>query len=98
MPDVSRVCRSPSRLVPICRDHQPRSARSSPRSCQTVGMPQRYWLDLFTVETWKEFLDHGGTISGLSDKRWATVQKIKPGDYLLCYLTPVSAGSACSRS
>ena len=53
-------------------------------------MPRTYWLDLFTVETWKEFLDHGGNVSGFSDKRWATVQKIKPGDYLLCYLTRVS--------
>lgn len=53
-------------------------------------MPQTYWLDLFTVETWKEFLDHGGIVSGFSDKRWATVQKIKPGDHLLCYLTRVS--------
>ena len=28
--------------------------------------------------------------SGFSQKRWTTVQKIKPGDYLLCYLTRVS--------
>jgi hypothetical protein len=53
-------------------------------------MPRTYWLDLFTVETWKEFLDHGGNVSGFSEKRWATVQKIKPGDYLLCYLTRAS--------
>jgi len=53
-------------------------------------MPRTYWLDLFSVETWKEFLDHGGTVSGFSGKRWATVRKIKPGDYLLCYLTRVS--------
>ena len=53
-------------------------------------MSRTYWLDLFTVETWKEFLDHGGDVSGFSDKRWATVQKIKPGDYLLCYLTRLS--------
>ena len=51
-------------------------------------MPRTYWLDLFTVETWKEFLDHGGKVSGFSEKRWATVQE--PGDYLLCYLTRVS--------
>ena len=29
-------------------------------------------------------------MSGFSEKRWATVQKIKPGDHLLCYLTRVS--------
>jgi hypothetical protein len=49
-----------------------------------------YWLDLFTVETWQEFLSHGGDVSGFRESRWAIVQKIKPGDYLLCYLTGAS--------
>jgi hypothetical protein len=53
-------------------------------------MPRTYWIDLFTIETWREFLDHGGDVSGFSEKRWATVQKVKPGDYLLCYLTQAS--------
>jgi hypothetical protein len=59
---------------------------------QTIDMPQTYWLDLFTVETWKEFLDHGGDVTGFREKRWKTVQKIKHGDYLLCYLTGASLG------
>lgn len=49
-----------------------------------------HWLDLFTGVTWKEFLAAGGDISGFRESRWHTVQKIKPGDYLLCYLTGVS--------
>jgi hypothetical protein len=53
-------------------------------------MARSYWIDLFTVETWKEFQDHGSDVSGFSEKRWATVQRMKPGDYLLCYLTRVS--------
>ena len=53
-------------------------------------MGRTYWLDLFIVETWKEFQNHGGDVSGFSEKRWMTVQKMKPGDYLLCYLTRVS--------
>jgi hypothetical protein len=53
-------------------------------------MARTYWIDLFTIETWKEFLDHGGDVSGFSEKRQATVQRMKPGDYLLCYLTLVS--------
>ena len=53
-------------------------------------MARTYWLDLFTIETWKEFRDHGSDVSGFSEKRWKTVQRIKPGDYLLCYLTRVS--------
>lgn len=48
---------------------------------------RNYWLDLFTGTTWQEFLDAGGEISGFRENRWKTVQKIKPGDYLLCYLT-----------
>jgi hypothetical protein len=53
-------------------------------------MAPTYWIDLFTMETWQEFLSHGGDVSGFSEKRRATVQRIKPGDYLLCYLTRVS--------
>jgi len=49
-----------------------------------------YWLDLFTGTTWQEFLDAGMDVTGFREKRWRTVQKIKPGDYLLCYLTGVS--------
>jgi hypothetical protein len=55
-----------------------------------MSMALTYWLDLFTVETWKEFLDHGGKVSGFSEKRRKVVQGIKSGDYLLCYLTRVS--------
>jgi hypothetical protein len=60
--------------------HKPRVAA---QHRQTIDMPQTYWLDLFTVETWKEFLDHGGDVTGFREKRWKTVQKIKHGDYLL---------------
>jgi hypothetical protein len=49
-----------------------------------------YWLDLFTGTTWQEFLDAGGTVSGFRENRWATVQRIELGDYLLCYLTGLS--------
>jgi len=49
-----------------------------------------YWPDLFTWTTWKEFLDAGGKISGFRERRRNMVQKIKPGDYLLCYLTGIS--------
>ena len=50
-------------------------------------MPKAYWVDLFTVETWHEFLRHGADISGFSEPRWPWVKRINPGDYLLCYLT-----------
>jgi predicted RNA-binding protein len=51
---------------------------------------RNYWLDLFTGTTWQEFLDSGAAVTGFRETRWKTVQKIKPGDYLLCYLTGVS--------
>jgi predicted RNA-binding protein len=51
---------------------------------------RNYWIDLFTGASWKEFLDAGGEVSGHRESRWKTLQKIKPGDYLLCYLTGVS--------
>lgn len=49
-----------------------------------------YWLDLFTGATWNEFLAAGGEVSGFRESRWPAVQKIKPGDFLVCYLTGVS--------
>lgn len=51
---------------------------------------RNYWLDLFTGATWQEFLSAGGIVSGFRESRWSALQKIKPGDYLLCYLTGVS--------
>jgi len=53
-------------------------------------MARAYWIDLFTAETWKEFLDHGGDVSGFSEKRRTTASKIRAGDYLMCYLTGAS--------
>ena len=49
-----------------------------------------YWLDLFSPSTWDEFVASGMTVSGFRENRWRVVQQIKPGDYLLCYLTQVS--------
>lgn len=50
-------------------------------------MARGYWLDLFSAETWQEFIEHGGDVSGFSENRAKQVAKIKVGDYLLCYLT-----------
>src|SRR4030043_405389 len=51
---------------------------------------RNYWLDLFTHVTWNEFKEAGAKVSGFRESRWNTVQKIKSGDYLLCYLTGIS--------
>jgi hypothetical protein len=50
---------------------------------------RNYWLDLFTGTTWQEFLDAGAEVSGFRERRWKAVQRVKTGDYLLCYLTGV---------
>ncbi|MFZ3266657.1 MAG: EVE domain-containing protein [Terriglobales bacterium] len=51
---------------------------------------RNYWLDLFTPVTWQEFLEAGGSVSGFRESRWNALQKVKVGDYFLCYLTGVS--------
>ena len=53
-------------------------------------MAPTYWLDLFTLETWKEIGRHGSTVSGFAEGRRKTVERMRLGDYLLSYLTGVS--------
>ena len=53
-------------------------------------MTQSHWLTVFTVESWQEFLDHGGDVVGFSGRRWSSVRNFQPGDYLICYLTKIS--------
>ncbi len=50
----------------------------------------KYWIDLFTWNTWQEFLKAGGEVSGFRENRWRTVQRIKRGDKFLCYMTGLS--------
>lgn len=56
-----------------------------------------YWIDLFTGTTWEEFMNNGATISGFRESRWKTVQRIKPGDILICYLTGISRFIGCLK-
>lgn len=50
----------------------------------------RYYLDLFTPETWAAFRKHGGEISGFREKQRKSAERIEPGDIFLCYLVRVS--------
>ena len=52
--------------------------------------PRSYWVQVFSLETWDEFIHAGGATTGFRLSRWGHVQKVKPGDYLLCYLSVVS--------
>jgi len=55
-----------------------------------MASTRTYWLDLFSHSTWQQFHEAGANVSGFRERRWKTVQKIRPGDYFLCYLTGVS--------
>lgn len=53
-------------------------------------MARQYWLNLFSAQAWDEAQARGGEITGFTAHRWATVQKIRPGDWLLCYMVGIS--------
>jgi hypothetical protein len=46
-----------------------------------------YWVQVFTLKTWQEFLAAGGKVTGFRSARWWRIQQLKPGDFLLCYLS-----------
>ena len=50
----------------------------------------QYWLDLFTPRTWEEAQRNNFKLSGFRENRWGLVQKIEPGDILICYITRIS--------
>lgn len=52
-------------------------------------MGRQYWLDVFTVKTWEEFLRNGGGVSGFPEIRRNIAEKIHPGDYFICYVTVI---------
>jgi hypothetical protein len=85
---------SPETELDIHLNHRstrwPRPLRKLIWEYVSVPNERSYWLDLFTDQTWREFLEAGGEVSGFSASRWNMVQRIRPGDYLLCYLTGIS--------
>lgn len=50
----------------------------------------KYWLNLYTWNTWQEFLKSGSNTTGFRESRWNSVKKIEPDDYLICYMTGIS--------
>lgn len=48
------------------------------------------WTHLYTWASWQAFLNAGGKVTGFPERRWTTVQKIAPGDLILCYLLGLS--------
>ena len=51
----------------------------------------RYFVGVFTVESWREFKRHGGKVMGFNEKKAAAASRLQPGDRILCYLSKVSA-------
>jgi predicted RNA-binding protein len=45
-----------------------------------------YWLDVFTLKSFDEFQKAGANVSGFPERRWKTIQRIRVGDILLCYM------------
>ena len=41
-------------------------------------MAEKYWLDLFTGQTWEEFLSNGANVSGFRENRLKMAEKIHP--------------------
>jgi len=52
---------------------------------------KRWWLVLFTVDSWSEFRQIKNSVMGFNKNKLSTVKKLKEGDYLIAYLTKVSA-------
>lgn len=48
-----------------------------------------YWLDLFTGTSWREFQEAGATTSGFRSQQKLRVNRVKPEDIFLCYVTHV---------
>lgn len=70
---------------------------SSPPTDDDQNRARQYWLILFNPDSWQDFLRHGGRLVGFRRRRWASVEQIRVGDYLLCYLLGVSRWVAALR-
>ena len=57
----------------------------------TNTVQKNWWLVLFTVDSWSEFRQLETSVMGFNTNKLSTVKKLKEGDYLIAYLTKVSA-------
>jgi predicted RNA-binding protein len=54
-------------------------------------MKDKYYLALFNYETWNEFLKIGASVYGTTLNKQSRMEKVKPGEYLICYVTKISS-------
>ena len=59
--------------------------------CMTSNTQKSWWLVLFTVDSWSEFRQLETSVMGFNTNKLSIVKKLKEGDYLIAYLTKVSA-------
>ena len=57
----------------------------------TSTVQKSWWLALFTMDSWSEFRQFETSVMGFNTNKLSTVKKLKKGDYLIAYLTKVSA-------
>jgi hypothetical protein len=53
-------------------------------------MPTNYWLTVFNLKTWDDFVIGGQAVAGFPESAKNIVLKIRLNDYLLCYLMGIS--------
>lgn len=58
---------------------------------QAVAPTPTDFLVVFSIESWREFLSHGGQVMGFNAGKAGIARRLLPGDRLLCYLSKVSA-------
>jgi len=49
-----------------------------------------YFLDLFSLKTYKAFTHSDGTVSGFRLRHRSVAGRVKAGDKLVCYMTKLS--------
>jgi len=53
-------------------------------------MSRNYWSNVVTGKTWERFLENGAKVSGFRERAANVAERVRPGDYFLCYLTGIS--------
>lgn len=53
-------------------------------------MEPRYYLALFNLQSWIEFLEKGATTYGTTKNKLKRAEKIQSGDFFICYISKQS--------
>ena len=53
-------------------------------------MNENYYFAVFNENTWDEFLKNGSSVYGTTLRKKSRMEKINPGDFLICYISKIS--------